>query len=107
VARCVQIQPWRLHERLLGHADARTGKEVGVLVACNQESGALVDAIRPALFESLFPGSQPLGLGERYAGEIDLARFAGVYSDNVYHHGDPATGWRRRSTSIEIENLPD
>lgn len=107
--------PWRSVPRF-SHGGSMSGYsamlmlvpdyDIGIYVAYNQESDALVNTIMPALFESLLPGAQPLSLGERYAGDIDLARFAGLYADNVYHHGNPATGWRRRPTSMEVEELP-
>jgi CubicO group peptidase (beta-lactamase class C family) len=79
--------------------------ELGIFIACNQESGALIEAIISPLLSALFPGAMPAQRRERYAGPIDLERFTGTYANNVYHHGDPTTGWRREP--FELEATPD
>jgi hypothetical protein len=76
--------------------------ELGIFIAYNQESGALIEPVLDALFGALFPAARPEPLRDRYAGRLDLSRFSGTYANNVYHHGNPETGWRRRPVPVTV-----
>ena len=69
--------------------------QLGVFIACNQETGELANAAVSKLVTSLFPKTQmaPEAL-PRFAAQ-DAARFAGQYANAVYNHSDPTRGWRR------------
>lgn len=75
--------------------------ELGIFISANQESGALIDAVVSPLLAALLPGAAPPERRAPYTGRVDLARFTGTYANNVYHHGDPTTGWRRQPFAIE------
>jgi CubicO group peptidase (beta-lactamase class C family) len=75
--------------------------ELGIFISSNQESGALIDAVVSPLLAALFPGAVPPAKRDPYTGRVDLARFTGTYANNVYHHGDPTTGWRREPFDLE------
>lgn len=103
--------PWNGIERY-SHAGSMAGysamltlvpdHDLGVFLAYNQESAALIRAIFPALFSALFPDAEPPALRDAYRGDVDLERFAGTYANNVYNHGDPDTGWKRRPVPLTI-----
>lgn len=75
--------------------------ELGIFISCNQESGALIDAVVSPLLAALFPRAAPPAKRAPYTGPVDPVRFTGTYANNVYHHGDPTTGWRRKSFDLE------
>lgn len=75
--------------------------ELGIFISSNQESGALIDAVVSPLLAALLPGAVPSAKRSPYTGPVDLARFTGTYANNVYHHGDPTTGWQRQPFELE------
>lgn len=75
--------------------------DLGIFIACNQESSAVIDPVIERLLGALFPTAHPKPLRHRYRGDIDLSRFTGTYANNMYHHGDPDTGWKRRPFELE------
>lgn len=75
--------------------------DLGIFIACNQESSAVIDPVIETLLSALFPDARPEPLRERYRGQLDLSHFTGTYANNLYHHGDPDTGWRRQSFELE------
>lgn len=75
--------------------------DIGIFIACNQESSSVIDPVLAGLLGALFPDARPPELRDRYEGRLDLSRFTGTYADNMYHHGDPDTGWKRRPFEVE------
>lgn len=69
--------------------------DLGIYIAYNQESGSLAGGAINRLVGALIPGREGRALRGRVTSP-DLARFVGTYADNVYNHGDPSRGWRRR-----------
>ena len=79
--------------------------DLGVYLAYNQESGALINAVLSQLMSAVFPHrSNGPELRPRRTDLSDASRFAGTYADNTYHHTDPTTGWRRRPFEIELND---
>lgn len=75
--------------------------DIGIFIACNQESSAVIDPVLAGLLGALFPDARPPVLRDRYEGRLDLSRFTGTYANNVYHHGDPDTGWKWQPFELE------
>ncbi len=99
-----------------GHGGSMTGfgaylylvpeLELGIYLSYNQESGVLPEAAISRLIAVLAPGrSSTPELRPRYEQAVDLSRFAGTYANNMHHHTDPSTGWRRRPLMVETNDL--
>jgi CubicO group peptidase (beta-lactamase class C family) len=76
--------------------------DLGIYVAYNQESGNLAGALISRVIGALIPDREQPQLRGRLRPTPDLARFTGSYANNVYNHGDPSRGWRRRPFDLEI-----
>lgn len=75
--------------------------DLGIFIASNQESSAVIDPVISSLLGTLLPDTGRPALRERYEGPIDLGRFTGTYANNVYHHGNPDIGWKRQPFALE------
>lgn len=76
--------------------------ELGIFIACNQESGRLQDAVLSTLMRRYFERRQPEA-GPRPAtfANARTERFVGSYANNMYNHSRPARGgWRMRPVEV-------
>jgi len=73
--------------------------DFGVFMAWNQESARLPRDVLNRLIPELLPVLSDAELPR--VENVDARRFTGIYANSMYHHGDPATGWRRRSFEVE------
>ena len=79
--------------------------DLGIYLSYNQESGVLPDAVLTRLMAELFPDrSSGHELRPRVEKPSDLARFAGTYANNMYHHTNPMTGWVPRPQEIKAND---
>lgn len=78
--------------------------DLGVFIACNQESGSLPHAVLTALMDALFPGRATTPeLRARLRPPLDVSRFTGTYANSMHHHTDPAAGWKRQPLELEAD----
>lgn len=78
---------------------------LGVFVATNQESNLIGQAATAALVDALFPGHPPARAKlPRLSAPIPLARFVGRYANSMYHHTDPARGWRINPIELKTDS---